>query len=80
MSSTNENTTAMKRMAASNVLIVGLDGLGVEIGARVNMRNRERDAHGTILAKNIILAGVKSVTVYDPEPVRIQDLSSQVSL
>ena len=23
----------MKRMAASNVLIVGLDGLGVEIGA-----------------------------------------------
>jgi hypothetical protein len=24
----------MKRMAASNVLIVGLDGLGVEIGAR----------------------------------------------
>ena len=24
----------MKRMAASNVLIVGLDGLGVEIGTR----------------------------------------------
>ncbi|KAI0291745.1 ubiquitin activating enzyme [Russula brevipes] len=53
---------AMKRMAASNVLIVGLDGLGVEI------------------AKNIILAGVKSVTVYDPEPVQIQDLSSQFFL
>ncbi|KAH9973020.1 ubiquitin activating enzyme [Lactifluus volemus] len=53
---------AMKRMAASNILIVGLDGLGVEI------------------AKNIILAGVKSVTVYDPEPVRIQDLSSQFFL
>ncbi|KAH9173400.1 ubiquitin activating enzyme [Lactarius sanguifluus] len=52
----------MKRMAASNVLIVGLDGLGVEI------------------AKNLILAGVKSVTVYDPEPVRIQDLSSQFFL
>jgi hypothetical protein len=31
------------------------------------------------LAKNIILAGVKSVTVYDPEPVQIQDLSSQAS-
>jgi molybdopterin/thiamine biosynthesis adenylyltransferase len=28
----------MKRMAASNVLIVGLDGLGVEIGARVSIR------------------------------------------
>ncbi|KAF9008754.1 ubiquitin activating enzyme [Cyathus striatus] len=53
---------AMKRMAASNVLIVGLQGLGVEI------------------AKNIILAGVKSVTVYDPEPVSIQDLSSQFFL
>jgi hypothetical protein len=31
------------------------------------------------LAKNIILAGVKSVTVYDPELVQIQDLSSQAS-
>ena len=30
------------------------------------------------IAKNVILAGVKSVTVYDPEPVEIQDLSSQV--
>jgi len=28
----------MKRMAASNVLIVGLDGLGVEIGARTDLR------------------------------------------
>ncbi|XP_006459927.1 hypothetical protein AGABI2DRAFT_191711 [Agaricus bisporus var. bisporus H97] len=53
---------AMKRMAASNVLIVGLQGLGVEI------------------AKNIILAGVKSVTLYDPEPVALQDLSSQFFL
>jgi ubiquitin-activating enzyme E1 len=52
----------MKRMAVSNVLIVGLKGLGVEI------------------AKNIALAGVKSVTIYDPEPVTIQDLSSQVSI
>ncbi|KAG6832894.1 hypothetical protein H0H92_004778 [Tricholoma furcatifolium] len=51
---------AMKRMAASNVLIVGLQGLGVEI------------------AKNIALAGVKSVTIFDPEPVTVQDLSSQV--
>lgn len=29
-------------------------------------------------AKNIVLAGVKSVTIYDPEPVEVQDLSSQV--
>lgn len=26
------------------------------------------------------MAGVKSVTIYDPEPVVVQDLSSQVSL
>ena len=31
-----------------------------------------------ILAKNIILAGVKNVTLYDPNPVAIADLSSQV--
>lgn len=30
------------------------------------------------LAKNVILAGVKSVTLYDSEPVQIQDLSTQV--
>lgn len=30
-------------------------------------------------AKNIVLAGVKSVTIYDPEPMEVQDLSSQVS-
>ncbi|KAG7415530.1 hypothetical protein ACKAV7_006475 [Fusarium commune] len=53
---------AMKRMGASNVLIVGLKGLGVEI------------------AKNIALAGVKSLTLYDPAPVRIADLSSQFFL
>ncbi|KAF8592588.1 ubiquitin activating enzyme [Ramaria rubella] len=53
---------AMKRMAASNVLIIGVKGLGVEI------------------AKNIVLAGVKSVTIFDPEPVRIQDLGTQFFL
>ncbi|KAF8351145.1 ubiquitin activating enzyme [Amanita rubescens] len=53
---------AMKKMAASNVLIVGMLGLGVEI------------------AKNVVLAGVKSVTIYDPELVSVQDLSSQFFL
>jgi len=53
---------AMKKMAASNVLIVGVQGLGVEI------------------AKNLVLAGVKSVTIFDPEPVTVQDLSSQFFL
>ncbi|KAF9475937.1 ubiquitin activating enzyme [Pholiota conissans] len=53
---------AMKKMAASNVLIVGLQGLGVEV------------------AKNVVLAGVKSVTIFDTSPVTLQDLSSQFFL
>jgi ubiquitin-activating enzyme E1 len=53
---------AMKRMGASNVLVVGLRGLGVEI------------------AKNIALAGVKSLTLHDPAPVAIADLSAQFFL
>ncbi|KND00481.1 ubiquitin-activating enzyme E1 [Spizellomyces punctatus DAOM BR117] len=53
---------AMKKMSTSNVLIIGLKGLGVEI------------------AKNVILAGVKSVTLYDPNPVQIADLASQFFL
>lgn len=53
---------AMKRMGSSNVLVVGLRGLGVEI------------------AKNIALAGVKSLTLYDPNPAAISDLSSQFFL
>ncbi|KAK2072502.1 hypothetical protein P8C59_006852 [Phyllachora maydis] len=53
---------AMKRMGASNVLVVGQKGLGVEI------------------AKNIALAGVKSLTLHDPAPVAIADLSSQFFL
>lgn len=52
----------MKRMAASDVLIVGLSGLGVEI------------------AKNICLAGVKSVTLSDPTPVTVPDLGTQFFL
>ena len=53
---------AMKKMGSSNVLVVGMRGLGVEI------------------AKNIALAGVKSLTIWDPRPAAIQDLSSQFFL
>jgi ubiquitin-activating enzyme E1 len=45
---------AMKRMGSSNVLIVGLKGLGAE------------------MAKNIALAGVKSLTLFDPAKSRFQ--------
>ena len=51
---------AMKRMAASNVLISGMGGLGIEI------------------AKNIVLGGVKSVTIHDQTVATYSDLSSQV--
>ncbi|KAK9481369.1 hypothetical protein V1514DRAFT_300802 [Lipomyces japonicus] len=53
---------AMKRLNNSNILIVGLKGLGVEI------------------AKNVTLAGVKSITLWDPAPTRLEDLSSQFFL
>jgi ubiquitin-activating enzyme E1 len=63
---------AMKRMSASSVLIVGLNGLGCEIGtSRVGSAN--------VVAKNVILAGVKNVALYDPTPVQMSDLSTQVS-
>ncbi|VVB13450.1 unnamed protein product [Arabis nemorensis] len=48
----------MRRLFASNVLLSGMQGLGVEI------------------AKNIILAGVKSVTLHDENVVELWDLSS----
>ncbi|KAF1776352.1 Ubiquitin-activating enzyme E1, Cys active site [Phytophthora cactorum] len=53
---------AQLRMGTSNVLIVGLNGLGVEI------------------AKNVILAGVKSVTLHDDTPASTLDLASQFYL
>ena len=52
----------MRRMQNSNVLIIGLKGLGLEI------------------AKNVILAGVKSVTIWDCSEVEMSDLSAQYYL
>jgi len=57
----------MKKMATSNVLIVGMKGLGVEIGQSLQSLNNRRKL--TAVAKNVALAGVKTVTVYDPSPV-----------
>eukprot|EP01137_Pigoraptor_chileana_P010391 Opistho-2@59949 len=53
---------AMKKMNASDVLISGMGGLGVEI------------------AKDVVLAGVKSVTIHDNAITQIKDLSSQFFL
>ena len=51
---------AQRRMQKSHVLIIGVNGLGVEI------------------AKNVILAGVKSVTICDDTPVTIDNLGGKV--
>jgi len=53
---------AQRRMAGASVLIVGLNGLGVET------------------AKNVILAGVKNVTLHDNTPTKWSDLSAQFYL
>jgi len=53
---------AQARMAASDVLVVGAGGLGVEI------------------AKNVILMGVKSVTLWDPAAVAVADLTTNFYL
>ncbi|OQS07784.1 ubiquitin activating enzyme, E1 family, partial [Thraustotheca clavata] len=53
---------AQRRMGESNVLLINVDGLGIEI------------------AKNIVLAGVKSVTIADDTPASYMDLSSQFYL
>ncbi|TMW63332.1 hypothetical protein Poli38472_002273 [Pythium oligandrum] len=53
---------AQLRMGTTNVLVIGLNGLGVEI------------------AKNIILAGVKSVTLHDETPTSYLDLAAQFYL
>ncbi|VDK87878.1 unnamed protein product [Dibothriocephalus latus] len=51
-------TEGMRKLQHTNVLISGLNGLGLEI------------------AKNVVLGGVKSVTLHDPESVSPTDLSS----
>lgn len=49
---------AQKKMAISSVLIIGCNGLGVEV------------------AKNVILAGVKAVALYDTKNLTYEDLSA----
>ena len=64
---------AMIKMSHSNILIIGCQGLGIEIGIYPSLF-----IPSFFLAKNIVLAGVKSVTIHDPSPVQLSDLSSQV--
>ena len=49
---------AMRKMQASNVLVSGMSGLGLEI------------------AKNVVLGGVKSMTIHDSQPLTYDDLAT----
>lgn len=81
---------AMKKMSIAHVLVVGLKGLGVEIGKikKIEYFNYKifflivwpSPLYLYLLAKNVVLAGVKSVTLWDPTPVEISDLSAQVRI
>ena len=80
---------SMLKIMETNVLLVGLGGLGVEIGALPFLASPSlpllplaRDSHtphtSQTAAKCIILAGIKSVTLFDKEPATAEDLGSQV--
>jgi len=82
-------------MATANVLIIGLNGLGVEIGEwppspasiferRIDLYILAGSLTLTIIcvyaAKNVILAGLKSITLHDRAEVAIHDLGAQFYL
>jgi len=52
----------MQKLMETDVLIVGLRGVGAET------------------AKNVILAGPRSVTLHDENPVEVSDLAAQFYL
>ena len=90
----------MGKLIKLDVLIVGMRGLGVEIGALARRRRpmaaaiaqRERSsadedalrppsssAAAARAAKNLCLAGPKSVTIFDPAPATLMDVGANVS-
>ena len=108
---------SMRRMAAAEVLILGMKGLGVEVGealrqpflshtrfSQQSLRHILGDVDTSvqsslypsvvghsetpvltvitrsIAAKNVILAGVKAVTLHDAEAVQLPDLGAQFYL
>ena len=66
---------AMRKMSNSNVLIAGMKGLGIEVGMCILCVHYE---WLSLSAKNVVLAGVKSVTIYDTDNIELRHLSSQV--
>ncbi len=71
----------MKKMAASNVFIAGMGGLGVEIGPPSLFPSTfVFFPHHFLPAKNVALAGVKSLTIQDDVSASFLDLSTQFFL
>ncbi|GJN33501.1 hypothetical protein PR202_gb22110 [Eleusine coracana subsp. coracana] len=69
----------MRRLFASDVLVSGLNGLGAEIGL-ISHIETEQPTSCYFAAKNLALAGVKSVTLHDVKNVETWDLSSNFFL
>jgi molybdopterin/thiamine biosynthesis adenylyltransferase len=67
----------MAKITKTEVLVVGLTGLGVEYGMKLIFCGATSILTHPV-AKNTILAGVKAVVLHDDEPTTYTDLSSQV--
>ncbi|KAL0347511.1 UNVERIFIED_CONTAM: Ubiquitin-activating enzyme E1 1 [Sesamum calycinum] len=68
----------MRRLFASNILISGMQGLGAEIANSDTKLHPivKCMSHSLLAVPNLILAGVKSVTLHDEGTVELWDLSS----
>jgi ubiquitin-activating enzyme E1-like protein 2 len=72
---------AMKAMAASNVFLSGLGGLGIEIGLYFKKFSSSfHFSKKSSSAKNIALAGIRSLTIHDEVNATLADLGTQFYL
>lgn len=69
---------AMHKLSKADVLLSGLGGLGVEIGMYCNTSTPYTSGLTyNNIAKNVILAGPRSITLHDTKLATLNDLSSQ---
>jgi len=72
----------LRKLQQSSVLVIGMKGLGIEIGwysfnilQYCTYSNRATPKYE---AKNLILMGIQGLSIFDDEPVEIADLSANV--
>lgn len=65
----------LKKLQTSSVLVVGLKGLGIEIGTKCLTL---QPIVTLFSAKNLVLMGIQGLSLFDDEPVAIADLSANV--